>query len=218
MKLVLVPWTSEEPGSELTLLLFFQYMETAETPRADDPVLLKAAAPYGSFNTAWLKQAIRHLSAPAPSPWQRADFGQAVDADQWTENLSALLFEFMADQRRRAGVPLSKSYLARNEWLEAILRAVRFSADHLYSFFMSGRAWDESTEYASPYGEGPSAAEVKIGDLPLRMKQRFLYLFDYGDEHRFEVQLVGINPEAPKDRYPKILEKHGRPPRQYGGW
>jgi hypothetical protein len=406
----LVPWTSEEMGSEITLLMFFQYVETAETPRADDPALHEAASPYGSFNAEWLEQAVPHLSAPAPSPWQRADFGEAVDAEQWAENLSALLFEFMADQHRRAGVPFSKSYLARDELLEllhqqftspgeatskrpakgkkgarrqpavqpssslvpryasldrhlvglfgflsaqpykaaaltellpaylhflarlglihptemdaalgslrplarqlwtaldnygadiaaveaveaawtepalaalrddpalaeartapvpepappppkpvakpgavltytfkvtyqrkpsvwqlieiaenqtlddlhyAILSAVKFDSDHLYSFFMSGRAWDDTTEYASPYGEGPSAAKVRIGDLSLRMKQKFLYLFDYGDEHRFEVQLAGINPEAPKGRYPKIVEKHGRPPRQYGGW
>ncbi len=403
----LVPWTTEELGGEITLAMFFQYMETAEAPRAKDPALLEAAAPYGSFNAGWLKQAIPRLSAPAPSPWQRAEFGKAVDADQWAENLSALLFEFMADQRRRAGVPFSKSYLARDELLEllhqqftqpgesssrkpskgkkgarqqpamrspsslvpryasldrhlaelfqflaakpyraaaltellpaylhflarlglihpaemdaalgslrplaghmrtaldnyganlvaveaveaawsepalaalrddpalaearaaplpeptplppkpvakpgavltytfkvtyqqkpsvwqlieiaadqtlddlhyAILGAVSFDPDHLYSFFMSGRAWDDETEYASPYGEGPSAAQVKIGDLSLRMKQRFLYLFDYGDEHHFEVQLVGLNPEAAKGQYPRIVESHGKPPRQY---
>jgi hypothetical protein len=402
----LMPWTTEDLGGEVTLLMFFQYMETTEAPRADDPALLEAAVPYGSFNAEWLEQAIPHLSAPAPSAWQRADFGEAVDAEQWGDNLSALLFEFMADQRHRAGVPLSKSYLALDQLLDllhqqftqpedtssrrrtgkkrarqqpaarpssslvpryallnrhlgerfgflsaepykaaaltellpaylhflaclglihptemddaleslrplaghmhtaldnyganvvtvqavetawskpalaalrddpalakaraallpeaaspptkpvarpgavltytfkvtyqrkrsvwqlieiaenqtlddlhyAILSAVDFDSDHLYSFFMSGRAWDETTEYASPYSEGPSAAQVKIGDLSLRMKQRFLYLFDYGDEHRFEVQLMGINPEAPKGRYPKIVEEHGRPPRQY---
>jgi hypothetical protein len=409
----LLPWVTDEFGAELTLLVFYRYMETAEVPRADDPTLLEATAPYGTFDIEWLEKAVRHLSALTPSPWQPADFGEAVDADQWGENLIALLFEFTADQRRRARVPFSKSYLARNQLLEllhqqltqpgetsskrrtgkerakkrarqqlaerpssslvpsyasldkhlvglfgflsaqpykaaaltellsaylhflarlglihptemdtalenlrslagpmrtvldnygtdivtvqaveaawsepalaalrddpalakaraaplpeaapplpkpgakpgavltytfkvtyqekpsvwqlieiaadqtlddlhyAILGAVNFDSDHLYSFFMSGQAWDDATEYASPFGEGPSAAQVKIGDLSLRMKQRFLYLFDYGDEHRFDVQLVGINAEAPKGRYPKIVEKHGRPPRQYGGW
>jgi len=56
---------------------------------------------------------------------------------------------------------------------------------------------------------------VKIRDLNMRMKQRFLYLFDYGDEHRFEVQLVGINPDAPKGKYPRVVERHGKNPRQY---
>jgi len=406
----LVPWTSDELGSEVTLLMFFQYAETAETPRVDDPALLEAAEPYGSFSAEWLEQAIPHLSAPAPSPWQRGDFGGAVDAEQWGENLGALLFEFMADQRRRDGTPFSKSYLARDQLLEllhqqftqpedtsgkkrskakkrsrrqpvvqpssslapryasldrhlvglfgflsaqpykaaaltemlpaylhflarlglihptemdtalgnlrplvshlqtaldnygigpvaveaverawsepalaalrddpalagaraaalpeaappppqpvakpdavltytfkvtyqrkrsvwqlieiaenqtlddlhyAILSAVDFDSDHLYSFYMSGRAWDDSTEYASPYADGPSADEVRIGDLSLRMKQKFLYLFDYGDEHRFGVQLVSINSEAAKGQYPRIVESHGKAPQQYGGW
>jgi len=56
----------------------------------------------------------------------------------------------------------------------AILNAVNFDADHLYSFFMSGRAWDDATEYASPHAEGRSAARAKIRDLGLRLKQRFL--------------------------------------------
>ena len=77
---------------------------------------------------------------------------------------------------------------------------------------------DESTEYASPYGEGRSAARVEIGNLQLRMKQRSLYLFDYGDEHHFEVRLIATNPDAPKGRYPKLVEKHGRNPPQYYGW
>jgi hypothetical protein len=98
----------------------------------------------------------------------------------------------------------------------AIQQAVAFDADHLYSFFMSGRAWDETTEYASPYTKGRSAARVKIRDLKLRPKQRFLYLFDYGDEHRFEVQLLDINPDAPKGKYPRIVERHGPNHRQYG--
>lgn len=100
----------------------------------------------------------------------------------------------------------------------AIQSAVNFNADHMYSFFMSGRAWDDTTEYAAPYGEGRSAASVKIRDLGLRMKQRFLYLFDYGDEHRFEVQLIAVNPDAPKGEYPRVVERRGRNPKQYGGW
>jgi hypothetical protein len=100
----------------------------------------------------------------------------------------------------------------------AILSGVDFDTDHLYSFFMSGQAWDRGTEYAAPHAERRSAARVKIGDLRLRMKQKFLYLFDYGDEHRFEVQLVDINPEAPKGRYPRLVESHGKVPPQYPGW
>jgi hypothetical protein len=37
----------------------------------------------------------------------------------------------------------------------AIQDAFDFDDDHLYSFFMSGRAWDESTEYCLPDGVDP---------------------------------------------------------------
>lgn len=37
----------------------------------------------------------------------------------------------------------------------AIQDAFDFDADHLYSFFMSGRAWDRSTEYCLPEGVDP---------------------------------------------------------------
>lgn len=405
------PWGIEEFGGEAMLLELVAYLDTAEAPRADDSALLEATAPYGEWAKGWLERAIPRLTSSVPSPWQPADFGEAVDADQWQENLHALLLEFVAD-RRSAGVPLSRGFMAQrqlNEFLNwqfsgpalsdrgqargkrsggkgreqtqprsesplvprykpldrflaklfpflggqpykaiavmevlpaylhflarlslihptemdgaleelrplsqqllpalrsfgadlvaiqavttawgeetltalrddpalaaaratpppapaapppilaprpgalatytfkvtylekpevwrtieitgdqtlddlhyAILRAVNFDADHLYSFFMSGEAWDDTTEYASPHGEGRSAARVKIRDLGLRMKQRFLYLYDYGDEHRFDVQLVAFNPDAPRGDYPRIIERHGRAPRQYREW
>jgi hypothetical protein len=56
---------------------------------------------------------------------------------------------------------------------------------------------------------------VRVGDLGLRLKQRILYIFDYGDEHRFEVQLIAENPDAPRDDYPRIVASHGDSPSQY---
>jgi len=37
----------------------------------------------------------------------------------------------------------------------AIQDAYEWDADHLYSFFMSGQAWDESSEYCLPEGADP---------------------------------------------------------------
>ena len=49
-----------------------------------------------------------------------------------------------------------KIEMEANQTLEelhyAIQAAFEFDDDHLYSFFMSGRAWDESTEYCLPEG------------------------------------------------------------------
>jgi hypothetical protein len=404
----ILPGAVDEFGGKLMGFHLFHYLETTENPRADDPVLLKATAPYGEWKDGWLERFIPRLTTSEPSDWKIADFDAAVDADQWDDNLSDLLAEFVAD-RRRAGVPYSRGYMA---WMQlgealhrqfsatpepftldlaspaggkrrakakqipaplplvpryhvldqvlvdlfpllgeqpyqaaataellpaylhflarlglihpaqldaaldelwelcqpvprtltdygvdpratqavgsawsgevlaairedpalvearemppaplpqlegpiadpgtvlkhtfkvtyldapkiwrtievsadqtlddlhhAILEAVDFDPDHLYSFYISNRAWDQSSEYAHPHAQGPSAARVKIGDLNLRMKQRFLYLFDYGDEHRFEVQLIDVAPEAAGDgEYPRIVEVHGKNPEQY---
>jgi hypothetical protein len=99
----------------------------------------------------------------------------------------------------------------------AILAAADFDEDHLYSFYMSGQAWDEATEYS----RGPDArhsSNERISRLPLRMKQRFLYLYDYGDQHEFDVQLIATSAETPRGRYPKMVEQHGEMPPQYPDW
>ena len=45
-----------------------------------------------------------------------------------------------------------------------------------------------------------------------------MYLFDYGDEWRFKVRVCAINPDAPEDEYPRIVESVGKAPGQYPGW
>ena len=99
----------------------------------------------------------------------------------------------------------------------AIQNAYRFDDDHLYSFFMDGQAWSDD-KLTSPYDdEGPHVDEVHIGDLGLEVGQRILYLFDYGDEWRFQVTLEEIREEGSKPRKPKIVEQKGRAPEQYEG-
>jgi len=97
---------------------------------------------------------------------------------------------------------------------------------HLYSFFMSGRAWDSSTEYVSPdhpQGLGWSgdekrrADEAEICSLELKPKQKFLYLFDYGDEWMFEVQFLKRVASEDGAAYPRITDGRGESPSQYPG-
>ena len=57
-----------------------------------------------------------------------------------------------------------------------------------------------------------------IGELGLVTGHKFIYFFDYGDSHEFQVELVSIKPRAGKGRYPRVVEKQGKAPRQYGNW
>ncbi|TYS40761.1 plasmid pRiA4b ORF-3 family protein [Bacillus infantis] len=64
--------------------------------------------------------------------------------------------------------------------------------DHLYAFYMDGKKFGKHA-YNSPMDvQGPYVDEVRIGELDLQNGQRFLYLYDFGEEREFEVEVVGV--------------------------
>lgn len=98
----------------------------------------------------------------------------------------------------------------------AILDAIEWDAVHLYSFFMSNRAWDEQSEFTAPQsGEGQPSDTLTLGDLGLKPKQKFLFLYDYGDEHLFEVEVVSLKTGTPPGEYPQLVGSRGDAPEQY---
>lgn len=157
----------------------------------------------------------------------------------------------------------------------AIQDAFDFEDDHLYSFFMSGKHWDQDTEYSLPssydelfvdegneseqvqpeltpeeyerrleevaHQQGVSVEELKeriklwneisqeveaeehahdvrrvtLQELQLEAGREFAYVFDYGDEWRFTLRVHAVNPDAPDEHYPRVVQRLGRSPRQY---
>jgi hypothetical protein len=109
---------------------------------------------------------------------------------------------------------------------EAIPLAFGFDDPHWWSFFLNGRAWDPSSEYAlesqpDPFGErvARAARGVAIRDVPFpgaTGKREFLFLFDYGDEWHFGVKLLRLSPTVePGVRYPRLVAQQGEAPPQY---
>jgi hypothetical protein len=97
-----------------------------------------------------------------------------------------------------------------------IQRAFNWDNDHLYSFFMSGREWDRQTEIGSPWSDSTQHThQVTLDSLDLKVRQKFLYLFDYGDNHEFDVRVLKINPSASKGKYPRLVAQEGEAPPQY---
>lgn len=116
-----------------------------------------------------------------------------------------------------------------NQTLDDLHHAIRdafgWDDDHLYAFFLSGRAWDDLTEVARPVDDDfwdepdpPTADEVTLADLEPEVGQRWLYLFDYGDELRHQVQVVQVLPAPDGGDFPRIVEQHGDAPPQYEAW
>jgi len=101
----------------------------------------------------------------------------------------------------------------------AIHHAIAWDADHLYSFFMNGDRADDAYRVRCPYEADADALlltnEAVIGELGLVPKHRFLYYFDYGDRHEFEVETIHIRPQAEPGAYPQVVERKGAAPLQY---
>jgi hypothetical protein len=104
---------------------------------------------------------------------------------------------------------------------EAIPLAFGFDDPHLWSFFLSGKPWDDATEYARSPSPDPTggrraraADRLRIRDAPAG--KEFLFLFDYGDEWHFGVRLVRTRkaPE-PDAQYPRVVASRGQAPPQY---
>jgi hypothetical protein len=118
---------------------------------------------------------------------------------------------------RRIAMP-GDAYL--DELAATILDAFDFDSDHLYRFSYKDR-FGRTVEIDHPYlasdFDHALADEVKVGDLPLTKGMHIGFLFDFGDQWDFDIQTEDVNAGSAIKK-PRVLEKHGKAPEQYGGW
>ncbi len=110
--------------------------------------------------------------------------------------------------------------LAEDQTLEdlhlEIQSTFHWQDDHLYSFFIADELGEKVSEVGSPWSDTILHTHlVQIGQLGLVPGRLLLYLFDYGDNHEFDVEVIDLNPLAPKGKYPKILAYPENRPPQY---
>lgn len=101
---------------------------------------------------------------------------------------------------------------------QAIQNGFGLDDDHLYAFFMDNKAWSRlGDSYWSPGNErGPFAHKVRLCQLNLIPKQKFLYLFDFGDEWKFTVTFEKSTEE--KVATAKVIAGKGEALEQYTDW
>ncbi len=113
----------------------------------------------------------------------------------------------------------------------SIFRAFDREEEHLYSFYFPkpgsrGRAKiRDAVEYShpanceeggSPWNPSPAnSAEAPLSSLGLKPRQKFYYLFDFGDEWWHEITVEAVDAPRQRGKYPRIVEKHGKSPPQY---
>jgi len=107
---------------------------------------------------------------------------------------------------------------------EVITRAFGFDFDHAFGFFsrLTGRVFASPIRYElfaddAIGGASRNVRNTALGDAFPRLGSKMLFLFDYGDEWRFRLEVVGSGEGAPEGRHPKVIAAVGKAPEQYPG-
>lgn len=98
---------------------------------------------------------------------------------------------------------------------DVILWSFDFANDHAHAFFMDNVAWSDADSYflsfVSDDGEERYTENVYL-DI-LSVKQKFKFIFDFGEEWRFECQVLREVEAEDEEAY--IVREIGMPPEQY---
>ena len=101
---------------------------------------------------------------------------------------------------------------------EAILEAFEFEDDHAHAFFMDNRIWSQYDAYYSMKMDGADrlTKSRKLEKLNLKKGSQFKYVFDFGDEWRFQCKVLRELEEDTKT--PLVIRSVGESPEQYPDW
>jgi pRiA4b ORF-3-like protein len=104
---------------------------------------------------------------------------------------------------------------------EAIVEAFDFDLDHAFGFYskLKGHIFDSPVKYELFADMGESDAQsvkhTRISTAFPKVGTKMIFLFDYGDDWRFHVEMIGKGQKQPRVKYPKIVASVGEAPEQY---
>lgn len=128
------------------------------------------------------------------------------------------LFEFTAFLRtscwRRIAI---SAYDTLDDLALAIIDAFDFDRDHLYQFEFRDRD-GRMLQVGCTDEDEVRTDEMQIGYLPLSEGQYMPFLYDFGADWRFNVQLECVNPLEEENPQPKVVAKKGKAPEEYPEW
>ncbi|MEK7658767.1 MAG: hypothetical protein AAB352_02760 [Patescibacteria group bacterium] len=108
---------------------------------------------------------------------------------------------------------------------EEIVNAFGFDFDHCFGFFDNLDSWTKAKVKYELFADTPetrlenpnskSVEKTKIQQVFTNVGDKMLFLFDYGDNWEFIVELKIIEKPDFKKLYPLLLESAGKAPEQY---
>ena len=111
------------------------------------------------------------------------------------------------------------------EFAESIVDSFNFDFDHSFGFFDNLESWAKAKVKYELFADVPdtrlenpnskSVEKTKIQQVFTSVGDKMLFLFDYGDNWEFIVELKNIEEPSIKKSYPGVIEMAGRAPEQY---
>ncbi len=98
---------------------------------------------------------------------------------------------------------------------DIIRESVDFDDDHMDLFTYKNQLGRSIQAHHSYSSNEPQSDSIEIGDLPLEIGSSMEYLFDFGDNWKFDLRLEQIHPEDTRQEYTEILDSFGTAPEQY---
>ena len=98
---------------------------------------------------------------------------------------------------------------------KAIISAFDFEDDHGHAFFMDNKYWSSGAAYFSSEmrNSNGTTKKAKLEKLRLSKGTQFKYIFDFGDEWRFQCKVLR-EVDEPAD-IPRVIRRVGDSPEQY---
>jgi hypothetical protein len=132
----------------------------------------------------------------------------------WARDLDLPSLSSGTDLSRHRGVELE---YARGSG-RAIVAAFGFDMDHAYGFYskLTGKLFDSPQRFelfADSEGSGSRSVKGTRVTTPFqKVGSAMTFLYDYGDEWRFRVEVIGTGQAQPDANYPRIVSKIGKAP------
>jgi Plasmid pRiA4b ORF-3-like protein len=94
--------------------------------------------------------------------------------------------------------------------------AMGWEGYHLHQFIIRGKRYGVPQPGGMRFSDDPT--QVRLADLRLRLRERFLYEYDFGDLWQHEIRVEQKLPVQPKRRYPTCIGgQRAAPPEDCGG-
>lgn len=105
---------------------------------------------------------------------------------------------------------------------QVILKNFSFGLDHSFGFYDNTDDWLDSKDLYELFvdtdvesTEGAQSVKINTIGTTFALRKNMLFLFDYGDEWKFLIELLHKKESESGIQYPQLIESKGKAPKQY---